>query len=44
MPFARMVCVVTMKLSPVTIVEKPTMKTPSSAIGTAVGVDELYGG
>ena len=40
-PFARIVCTVTMKLRPVTMVEKPTMNTPSKASGTAVGVDEL---
>ena len=34
MPGARSVCTVTMKLSPVRIDEKPTMKTPTSVSTT----------
>ena len=34
---ARIVCIVAMKLTPVTIVEKPTMKMPTTVGTTAVG-------
>ena len=43
MPGARSVWTVTMKLRPVTIDEKPRMKTPSNTGNTVIGVVVLYG-
>ena len=43
MPLARIVCVVTMKLTPVMIVDQPRMKTPNTVGTTALGECVLYG-
>ncbi len=43
-PLARRVCVVTMKLTLVMIVETPTMNAPRQVTTTALSVVVLYGG
>ena len=40
MPGARIVCIVTMKFSPVRIDEKPAMKTPTAA-GTTWSLEKM---
>ena len=42
-PRARIVCVVTMKLTPVMMVDHPRMKTPTTVGTTALGACTLYG-